>query len=302
MSVDVMTLRALYQNVRALFLEIYNQEVADYTVYAMEVQSNTQSEVHNWLGSIPTLKEWAGPRVIDKLSAFEYTVENKDYQLTIEIPRNAIEDDRVGLYRPIIEMVARQARNHPSQLALQVFQNNPVGYDGQPLFSASHSEGSSGVQSNIVVGSGTNLDQILADLDVVDARFASFKNDRGEPILIGGRPLRVTHVMVPNGLLGKFRTIQNADVINNVTNRWRGNLEIIVNPYLTDQDDWIALCLEHAVKPVLVQIRRPARLEDFNSEVAAVELFHNKRFLIGVDGRYTVAPAFWQTAIRVTNA
>ena len=98
-SVDVMTLRSIYESVRTLFLEIYNQEVADYTLYAMEVPSGSQTEVHNWLGAIPTLKEWAGPRVIDRLSAFEYTVENKDWQLTLEIPRNAIEDDRVGLYR-----------------------------------------------------------------------------------------------------------------------------------------------------------------------------------------------------------
>lgn len=301
-SVDVMTLRSIYESVRALFLEIYNQEVADYTLYAMEVPSGGQTEVHNWLGAIPTLKEWAGPRVIDRLSAFEYTVENKDWQLTLEIPRNAIEDDRVGLYRPAVEMMARQARNHPSQLALRLFETNPVGYDGQPLFSVSHREGDSGTQSNILNGSGVTLDQILADLDAADARFADFKNDRGEPILIGGRPLRVTHVMVPNGLLGKFRTIQNADMIQNTNNRWRGNLEIIVNPYLADQNDWVALCLEHTVKPVLVQIRRRAQIEDFNSQVAEVELFHNKRFLIGVDGRYAVAPAFWQTAIRVVNA
>lgn len=302
MSINISTLTSIYESVRALFAQIYDEQVPDYQTYAMEVPSGGQTEVHNWLGAIPSLKEWVGSRVIDKLSAFEYAVENRDWQATISIDRNAIEDDRVGLFRPVIEMLARQARNHPSQLALQVINNNPTGYDGQPLFSASHSEGSSGTQSNIITGSGTNLDQIIADLDAADARFASFRNDRGEPIMIGGRPLRVTHVMCPPSLVGKFRTIQSAQLVQNTNNRWYQNLEVIVNPYLSDANDWIAMCLEHPVKPVLVQIRRAPQLQDFNAVVAETELFHNKRFLIGVDGRYAVAPAFWQTAIRVANA
>lgn len=302
MSIDISTLTSIYESVRTLFSQIYDEQLPDYQVYAMEVPSGGQTEVHNWLGAIPSLKEWVGSRVIDKLSAFEYAIENRDWQETIAIDRNAIEDDRIGLYRPAIEMLARQARNHPSELALRLFNANPVGYDGQPLFSANHSEGQSGVQSNIITGAGTNLDQIIADLDAADARFASFRNDRGDPIMIGGRPLRVTHVMCPPALIGKFRTIQSAQTIANTNNRWYQNLEIIVNPYLTDQTDWIAMCLEHPVKPALVQIRRAARLQDFNSVVAETELFHNKRFLIGVDGRYAVAPAFWQTAIRVANA
>jgi phage major head subunit gpT-like protein len=300
-SVDIQTLSAIYENVRALFLDIYNSTPPAYQDFAMEVQSQNQTEIHNWLGAIPSVKEWVSERTIERLSAFEYAVTNRDWEMTIEIPRNAIEDDRVGLYRPIIETMARQARNHPATLAMQIFQNNPTGYDNQPLFSTTHQEGQSGVQSNIVTGSGTTLAQIIDDLDKVSARFASFKDDRGNPIMIAGQPLDVTHVMVPPGLKGAFETIARAEMIQNTTNKWQGRLQVITNPYLTDQNDWIALCLAHPFKPVLVQIRRPATIQDFNSEAAAVELFHRKRFLIGVDGRYAVAPAFWQTAIRVTN-
>jgi len=108
--------------------------------------------------------------------------------------------------------------------------------------------------------------------------------------------------MAPPALKGAFETIARAEMIQNTTNKWQGRLEVITNPYLTDNNDWYALCLAHPFKPVLVQMRRPATIQDFDSEVAAYELFHRKRFLIGVDGRYAVAPAFWQTAIRVSNA
>lgn len=300
-SVDVQTLRAIYENIRALFLEIYNSTLPAYTDLAMEVPSNNAREIHTWLGAFPTLREWVSERTIERLAAFEYAVENRDWESTIEIPRNAIEDDSVGLFRPTIEALAREARNHPSRLVMQLFETNPTGYDNQPLFSANHQEGRSGVQSNIVTGAGTTLAQIIDDLDKASARFASFKDDRGNPIMIGGQPLDVTHVMVPPALKGAFETIARAEIIQNTTNKWQGRLQIIVNPYLSDPNDWIALSLNQTVKPALVQIRRPAQVQDFNSEVAAYELFHRKRFLIGVDGRYAVAPAFWQTAIRVVN-
>jgi phage major head subunit gpT-like protein len=301
-AVDIQTLSAIYENARALFLDIYNSTLPAYQTIAMEVESNTQTEVHTWLGAIPTVKEWVSERSIERLSAFEYAVVNRDWEMTIEIPRNAIEDDRIGQFRPVIEMMARQARNHPSMLVMQIFRDNPVGYDNQPLFSTNHQEGQSGVQSNIVAGSGTTLAQIIDDLDQASARFASFKDDRGNPIMIAGQPLDITHVMAPPALKGVFETIARAEMIQNTTNKWQGRIEVITNPYLTDANDWYALCLAHPFKPVLVQMRRPATIQDFDSEVAAYELFHRKRFLIGVDGRYAVAPAFWQTAIRVSNA
>jgi phage major head subunit gpT-like protein len=300
-AIDVQTLRAIYENARALFLDIYNSTPPAYQTIAMEVESTTQTEIHTWLGAIPAVKEWVSERSIERLSAFEYAVVNRDWEVTIEIPRDAIEDDRVGLYRPTIEMMARQARNHPSMLVMQIFRDNPVGYDNQPMFSTSHQEGQSGVQSNILNGTGTDLVRIIDDLNQASARFASFKDDRGNPIMIAGQPLDVTHVMVPPNLKGAFETIARAELIANTTNNWQGRIEVITNPYLADNTDWYALCLAHPFKPVLVQMRRPATIQDFDSEVAAYELFHRKRFLIGADGRYAVAPAFWQTAIRVTN-
>ena len=300
-SVDIQTLSAIYESVRALFLDIYNSTPPAYTDLAMEVESNSETEVHNWLGAIPTVKEWVSERTIERLSAFEYAVQNRDWEMTIEIPRNAIEDDRIGLYRPVIQTMAQQARNHPSTLVMRLFNDNPVGYDGQPLFSTAHSEGQSGTQSNIVIGASTALADLIAALDAASARFASFRDDRGNPIMIAGQPLDVTHVMCPPALKGAFETIARAEIIQNTTNKWQGRLQVITNPYLTDQNNWIALCLAHPFKPALVQIRRPATIQDFDSQVAAYELFHRNRFVIGVDGRYAVAPAFWQTAILVTT-
>jgi phage major head subunit gpT-like protein len=300
-AVDTSTLQAIYENVRALFLDIYNRTAPAYQEFAMEVPSTTQQETYTWLGAFPTLQEWVSERTIQRIAAFEYTVVNKNYEATISIDMNDIEDDRIGVYRPMIELAAQTARNHPADLAFQLFQQNPTGYDGQPLFSANHQEGASGTQSNIITGTGTSLTNLIDDLDAASARFASLKNDRGQPITIAGQHLDVTHVMVPPALKGAFETIAFANMIQNTTNKWANRIKVIVNPYLTDNNDWFALCLQYPFKPILVQMRRPPAPSGFNDSVTENERFWRRRMVIGIDGRYAVAPAFWQTAIKVVN-
>lgn len=58
----------------------------------MEVPSVSRDESYKWLGQIPRMREWVGEREIQNLSASDYTIKNKDFELTIAVPRNDIED------------------------------------------------------------------------------------------------------------------------------------------------------------------------------------------------------------------
>lgn len=58
----------------------------------MEVPSVSREENYKWLGQIPRMREWVGEREIQNLSASDYTIKNKDFELTIAVPRNDIED------------------------------------------------------------------------------------------------------------------------------------------------------------------------------------------------------------------
>ena len=44
------------------------------------------------------MREWIGDREIQNLSASDYTIKNKDYELTVGVDRNDIEDDTLGIY------------------------------------------------------------------------------------------------------------------------------------------------------------------------------------------------------------
>lgn len=51
--------------------------------------------MYAWLGDIPGMREWIGDREVQNLTASDYTIKNKDFELTVGVDRNAIEDDIV---------------------------------------------------------------------------------------------------------------------------------------------------------------------------------------------------------------
>ena len=64
------------------------------------------------MGKVPRLREWIGDRQIHNLAAHSWTIVNKDWEATIEVDRNDIEDDRLGLYN----IQAKQAGESAGEL------------------------------------------------------------------------------------------------------------------------------------------------------------------------------------------
>lgn len=273
---------------------------------AMEVPSTTDTESYNWFGTVPAMREWIGDRKFSGLDSQTYSLQNKDWESSIEVDRNAIEDDRIGIIRPRISQLASEARRHQEagMIAAVIAGNTATGlaYDGQQFFDTDHKDPGATFQtnqSNKLTGTGTTAAQIRADYDA--ARAAMFNLKDGE-----GRPMGITpsHVLVPPALEGAFRQLLNADMVPDasagVTNIWKGSAGLLVSPYLTDANDWYLLALNQPVKPFIFQNRRPVQFTALDSPTAE-NVFRRKKFQYGVDARYAFGYAFWQMAILTTN-
>ena len=83
-------------------------------------------------------------------------METKDWEATIEVDRNDIEDDQLGFYNPIVAALAEEARKHPEKLVadLMVGGFSTACYDGQNFFATTHPVGA-GTVSNFGGGAGT---------------------------------------------------------------------------------------------------------------------------------------------------
>jgi len=73
------------------------------------------------------------------IAAYGYTIHNKDF-LTVSVPRNDIEDDRIGVFKPIFQGLAYSAWLHPDKLVFGLFTKafTELCFDGKPFISENH--------------------------------------------------------------------------------------------------------------------------------------------------------------------
>ncbi|OEU65813.1 MAG: head protein [Desulfovibrio sp. S3730MH75] len=123
---------------------------------ATEIPSSAASNTYGWLGEMPGMREWIGDRVIKDLESHGYTITNKSYEATVGIKRTDIEDDAVGVYKPVMQELGRAAGMYPDELVFALLGNGETGlcYDGQYFFDADHPV-AAGTVSNITAGAET---------------------------------------------------------------------------------------------------------------------------------------------------
>ena len=118
MIITPQALRGIYVAFNTIFNKAFEGQHPTYEKVATVVPSTSESETYAWLGDIPGMREWIGEREIQNLSGSAYTIKNKDFELTVGVDRNAVEDDKIGLYNPSIQMLGESAALVPDLLVV----------------------------------------------------------------------------------------------------------------------------------------------------------------------------------------
>lgn len=107
---------------------------------ATRVPSATAAEEYAWLGAFPGMREWIGERQIKNLAQHGYTIRNRKFEMTVSVPKTAIEDDRFGIYAPMMTEMGRAAAEHPDILVFGLLKAGfeTICHDGQNFFDADH--------------------------------------------------------------------------------------------------------------------------------------------------------------------
>lgn len=162
MFINNSNLATLNTAFKAAFQNAFDQAATDWDKIATQVPSTTAKEEYGWLGNLPGMREWIGERVVHGIAQHGYTITNKTFELTVSVPREAIEDDQYGVYSPLFQELGRAAKAHPDTLVIgQALLNghNALCYDGQNFFDTDHpvlgADGSTLSISNYGGGSGT---------------------------------------------------------------------------------------------------------------------------------------------------
>jgi phage major head subunit gpT-like protein len=156
MIISQAALAAIYRSFRTIFNEAFEGVAPLFNRVAMVVPSSVREETYAWLGAFPKMREWLGDRHVKNLTLQSYSIRNRDWEATIEVDRNDIEDDGIGIYSPIVSELGRSAAVHPDELvfALLALGFSTACYDGQYFFDTDHPVAGASV-SNFGGGSGT---------------------------------------------------------------------------------------------------------------------------------------------------
>ncbi|MER8924147.1 Mu-like prophage major head subunit gpT family protein [Mesorhizobium sp. M0802] len=146
MLINQANLSIVFDGFKAAFNRGFESAPSVYKQIAMVVPSTARQEHYGWIGQVAKMREWIGDRIITNLAAHDYTIINKDFEQTISVPRNDIQDDQYGLMSPFVADMGRAAAEMPDELVLGLLANGftKLCYDGQNFFDTDHPVGSEG--------------------------------------------------------------------------------------------------------------------------------------------------------------
>ncbi|WP_420585828.1 Mu-like prophage major head subunit gpT family protein [Ruegeria sp.] len=121
-----------------------------YEQVAMTTMSTTASNLYPWLGKLPSMREWLGERVAQNLTEHSFEIRNRDFELTVGVDRNAIEDDQYGVYMPQFAHMGEASAAHPDELVWPLLKagHSTKCYDGKNFFAEDHAVKGVGKVSN----------------------------------------------------------------------------------------------------------------------------------------------------------
>lgn len=293
MIVNQAALQAIYVGFKTIFNKAFTESKPLYEKIATVVPSSTKSESYKWLGKIPRMREWIGERLVQNLGAFDYEIKNKDFELTISLDKNDVEDDTIGIYNPMVQSMGQSAAMHPDEI---VFALLPDGftkkcYDGKTFFATDHKEGKSGVQSN-----SSTYKLTVETYGDARAALMSLKDEQGNPLNVLPNLL-----IVPPQLEGIARKILFAEQIDGTTNIYKDSAELLVVSELSNHPTkWYLLDTSKPIKPLIFQQRKKPEFVA-KDDIRDDNVFNKKEFLYGIDSRDNAGYGLWHLAYGSTG-
>lgn len=299
MLVNKQNLAEIFVNLKTTFHNAFAAAPTQWQKIAMLVPSTGSQEDYGWLSNFPRMKKWIGDKHIKSLAAFKYSIVNDDWEATVEVDRNHIEDDKLGIYKPQAEMAGASAAQLPDEIVMDLVNQGFTNlcFDGQAFFDTDHEVAGASVSNKGTVAlSVATQAAVIASYGAARTAMRKFKDDEGRPLNVNPNVL-----LVPPALEAIALAIVNNDRLDDgKANPYKGTAEVVVDARLTSDTAWFLLDTTKAVKPFIYQERK-APVFVSQTDMNADDVFSRKQYKFGAEARAAGGYGFWQLAFGSTG-
>lgn len=140
MDINATNLDLAFKGFKTVYNTAYDKAPSFKDQLAMTVSSVTSEETYGWLGQFPEIREWIDERFIKEMAKHGFTIKNKKFESTVKVKRDDIDDDKLGLYKPMFSEMGRNTRQHPDFMLFGLLKRGfeTLCFDGQNFFDAEH--------------------------------------------------------------------------------------------------------------------------------------------------------------------
>lgn len=296
MLINKATISALFVNIKTSFQKAFNDTKVQWEKIAMRIPSTGAQNDYAWLSRFPKMRRWVGEKHIKNLMANRYVIANADFEATIEVKRNDIKDDNLGMVGIQAKSAGKSAREWPDDLVFEAVNKGTTElcFDGQYFFDTDHPVGDSTVSnklSNALVIS--TLAGAMASYGAAATLMKTYKDEEGQPL--GVKP---NILLVPPALGDSARVLMTAERLEDgKPNPYRGQCEVVEDARISSATAWYLLDMSHPVKPFIFQERETPNFVE-QTTMESDDVFSRGVFKFGVEARGEAGYGFWQMCVQ----
>ena len=230
---DVSKTEAAYVGYHKTFHDRLDKTTGIAQMVATIVETDELIDRQVWLSGNPKMRRWEGDKVLHRYRSESHPIVTAPHEASVEIPKQAIENDKLGLYRPRIDSLPDSFQWGLDELAIVMLcagiQGIALGstYDGQNLIDTDHTALSVGgtSQSNKVTGALSATTYNLAW-----TRLLGLVDENGIPVNVAGKRMKL--VVGPANREAARDIIDQQTQANGEQNMDRGTADLIVTPWI----------------------------------------------------------------------
>jgi len=294
MDINRKNMDFLFQGFQTRFASALEEVPDSWQRFCGVVQSGAAANIYPFLEQFGGMNEWNGDRKIKNLTSRKMEVVNRDFEDTVAIPRNDIEDDQYGIYSMLIAQMGYNAGKLWQQLAVEALLSENNWIDGAAFFSTSRTYGDSTIANKT---SGTLSAENYA---AARAAMMGYKGHNGKPLgivpnllIVGPANEATAFSILKDRLTLKAHSESSISGVGATENPWNGSAELLVLPELSgsNEDLWFLCATAGVLKPVFVQQRKLPTLTCLDHD-SDENVFARKEYIYGSDARGEAFLAF----------